>query len=246
MRWIVVLLMVGLNGLFILPVSGENHIMFDKANQMYRNKMFDSAAGLYQQLMNDGYRSPDLYYNAGNAFYRINKIGWAIWCYRKALAMRSDKNYQDNLKLAQRRIESPIRPPQPIFFIRWWRGLVGFLSLNAWALMALISFLVGMGVLFYRRLTLNARPLTVLRYGAWLITLLALCMTAVNWMQTTYHYSGIVIKPDTWFRPESKGPPIQIPEGTEVEFVTKGQVQMVVKLPDGRVGQIEASAFKKL
>lgn len=246
MRWIVVILTLGLHGLFSLPAWGENHIMFDKANQMYRNKMFDSAAGLYQQLMNDGYRSPDLYYNAGNAFYRINKIGWAVWCYRKALAMRTDKNYQDNLKLAQRRIESPILPPQPIFFIRWWRSLVGFLSLNGWALTALISFLIGMGVLFYRRLAQNARPFHVLRYSAWIISLLALCLTAVNWMQATYHYSGIVIKPDTWFRPESKGPPIQIPEGTEVEFITKGQVQMVVKLPDGRVGQIEAAAFRKL
>ena len=52
--------------LFSLQAKAESHLMFEKANQLYHNRLYDSAAGLYQQMINDGYCDPALFYNAGN------------------------------------------------------------------------------------------------------------------------------------------------------------------------------------
>ena len=89
--------------------------MYVKANQLYHNKDYDSAARLYQQMLNDGYCSPDLYYNAGNAYYRTNQVGLAIWCYKKAIQIHPEKNYIDNLALANKRIREPIEKINEIF-----------------------------------------------------------------------------------------------------------------------------------
>lgn len=42
-------------------MQAGNNIMFDKANQLYHNKNYDSAAKLYQQMIQDGYCAADLY-----------------------------------------------------------------------------------------------------------------------------------------------------------------------------------------
>ena len=64
--------------LFAIESKAESNMMFEKANQLYHNKMYDSASVLYSQLINDSYLSPNLFYNAGNSFYRTEKIGLAI------------------------------------------------------------------------------------------------------------------------------------------------------------------------
>lgn len=77
-------------------LQAGNNIMFDKANQLYHNKNYDSAAKLYQQMIDDGYCSSDLFYNTGNAYYRLNKIGLAIWCYEKAITIQPEKLYRES------------------------------------------------------------------------------------------------------------------------------------------------------
>ncbi len=68
--------------------NAEGNIMFEKANALYHSKNYDSSAKLYMQLVQNGYSSDDLYYNMGNAFYQVGKTGWAIWSYRKSMAIK--------------------------------------------------------------------------------------------------------------------------------------------------------------
>ena len=84
MRYVMILL-TALSLFFANHLFAENNIMFEKANQLYHNKNYDSASVLYQQMIQDGYCHPALYYNAGNAYYRTNQIGMAVWCFKKAL-----------------------------------------------------------------------------------------------------------------------------------------------------------------
>lgn len=226
--------------------NAESNMMFDNANQMYRNKMYDSAASLYQQILDDGFVSADLYYNAGNAYYRTNKIGMAIWCYKKALQLDGQKNYKENLALAQRKVKEPIKPLQDIFFIRWWKGLLHLFSLNTWSWLALSSFLIGIVMMFLKRNQSVSSTLMWVKNMAFVLTLFSFIMMLVVYMNDKYHYNGIIVRDEVLFQPVNKEKPEYLHAGTEVKFVSPGMVQMRVELPDGRIGMIDASAFKKL
>jgi len=214
---------------------------------LYHNRLYDSAAGLYQQMINDGYCDPALFYNAGNAYYRSNRTGLAIWCFRKAQMLKDDKFTADNLALARRRIREPLQSPEDIFFVRWWKNFYGLLSLNGWALLALASFLAGMLLLSVRLLKPSLPVARTWRIALFSVSALALLMTAVRWWQHTYRYRGILIGERIEFRSrEGKEESAKLSEGIEVVFLGRGKSGLQVRLPDGRIGEIPTLCFKRL
>lgn len=227
-------------------LHAESHIMFEKANQLYHNKMYDSAANLYTQMMQDGYQHEDLYYNAGNAFYRTNNIGLSIWCYRKAQHFGTSQNLEDNLALAQRRIKEPILTTPKIFFIRWWEAICNLFTLNGWSILALFSFSIGMFFLFVKTL----KQKQVVRNGIvtifFIVSFVSICFLAVNYVYENYRYHGILIGKDIEFKSKLKTKVSMLSEGIEVEFRGKSKNGILIELPDGRVGEIDESAFKRI
>lgn len=239
--------------LFSLQAAANNNMMYDKANQLYHNKNYDSAAKLYQQMLNDGYCSADLYYNTGNAYYRMNQIGMAIWCFEKALQIDHNKNFQDNLLLAKKRIKEPIDEVKDIFFIRWWQSLYQLCSSNTWGVIALVSFLLSFLFLFAKKLKPEFRFPSGINILLFLFSGFCLLMMTVRVYNETYHYEAIVIEPKTLFTFTSKREPIFINEGVKVKVVNttsnsrqNGADYIEVELPDGRTGKIDRKAIKKL
>lgn len=58
--------------------------LFFKANQAYKGGRFEEAIDGYGQLLDAGYRNGQLYYNLGNAHFRLNQVGRAILNYERA------------------------------------------------------------------------------------------------------------------------------------------------------------------
>ncbi len=240
--------------MFVFQSRAENNIMYDKANQLYHNKNYDSAAQLYQQMLNDGYCHADLYYNAGNAYYRLNKIGLAIWSYEKALQLQDTKNYNDNLALAKKRIKEPIEKVNDIFFIRWWESMYGFFTANVWAVLALVFFLLSFLQLFIKKVKPQIRFSPAITNILFAVSGYCLLMMMVNSYNQAYHYKAIIIEPKTLFLASSKKEPVFLSEGVEVKVIdrnisstpTGGLNYIMVKLPDGRIGRINHNSIKKL
>ena len=44
-----------------------------KANTLYNESAYDSAAAVYESIINKGYSSSTLFYNLGNTYYKIGK-----------------------------------------------------------------------------------------------------------------------------------------------------------------------------
>jgi len=73
-----------------------------KANDLYVATSYAQAIEVYEEISKQGYESATLYYNLGNAYYRINKIAPAILNYERALRLDpSNLDIQHNLKLAK-------------------------------------------------------------------------------------------------------------------------------------------------
>ena len=58
--------------------------LFFSSNKAYKEDRFQEAIEGYEQLIRQGYRNGHLYYNLGNAYFRLNYLGQAILHYERA------------------------------------------------------------------------------------------------------------------------------------------------------------------
>lgn len=66
---------------------GDQAPTFAKANQDYSEGHFQEAVDGFQQLVNSGQWSANLFYDLGNAWFRLGTFGEAILNYERALAL---------------------------------------------------------------------------------------------------------------------------------------------------------------
>jgi tetratricopeptide (TPR) repeat protein len=68
-------------------VRGDQNSAFAKANQDYSEGHFQEAVDGYENLAKSGQRSANLFYDLGNAWFRLGNFGEAILNYERALAL---------------------------------------------------------------------------------------------------------------------------------------------------------------
>lgn len=135
---------------FVFPSHGQNK-SFEKANAAYQNAEYEQAIFLYDSIANSGYESAALYYNLGNAHYKLGALAPAILNYEKALHLKpNDEEVLHNLRLAEQKRVDRFDPLPPNLFKAFRFGVLLALSPNGWALLAIILlFVASFGVVLY-------------------------------------------------------------------------------------------------
>lgn len=76
--------------------------LYKKGNLAYENKDYEKAISIYEGLINMDRISPEVFYNLGNGYFKLKRIGKAILNYERALRFAPrDRDIQLNLKLAR-------------------------------------------------------------------------------------------------------------------------------------------------
>jgi tetratricopeptide (TPR) repeat protein len=86
----------------VASVRGDQNPAFSKANQDFSEGHFREAADGYQTVLRSGPLSATLFYDLGNAWFRLGDFGQAILNYERALAL--DPHHPEaeaNLRLAR-------------------------------------------------------------------------------------------------------------------------------------------------
>jgi tetratricopeptide (TPR) repeat protein len=86
----------------VVGVFAADEGLFARANQAYAEGRYEEAANGYESLVSSGGRHPNLFYDLGNAKYRLGDFGQAILNYERALAL--DPRHPEaeaNLRLAR-------------------------------------------------------------------------------------------------------------------------------------------------
>ena len=122
-----------------------------RGNDAFLRGDYPAAVAAYEQLDRQQVASPELTYNLGNAYFRQNQLGRAIWAWERTLALdpgADDARYNLALarKLAERRVvdklEGADRDP-------WWTRVVTELTLSTetWLFLAFyLAFFVVLGL----------------------------------------------------------------------------------------------------
>lgn len=236
----------------ILSAAPAPQQQFEKANQLYRQKQYSEAAGIYQQLINEGYHQPQLFLNAGNAWYKANKTGLAIYNYEKALAKDPfNKSAIHNLSVANQRVEGYVNDLPLLFFQQWWLQLQHFHSPNGWAIGAIIFFWLLIAGVIAMLIVPGFKP-TLLRWGtvaSSLLFILYLTVGISTYVTANSHNEGIIMEtlvkvkaaPDQ----ESKDM-FELHEGVKVQVTDATQEYCKILLPDGKTGWLACAEIKRL
>ncbi len=119
---LVVLMMV-----FSSTVFGS--LMLNQAEQFYKDKKYDKALITYQHLLESSPKSVSLLYNIGNTYFKLNKVGYSIGYYRRALKWEPlNKDIRYNLTLARKGVVDSASVPNSIY--QKVMGWVALISLN--------------------------------------------------------------------------------------------------------------------
>jgi tetratricopeptide (TPR) repeat protein len=79
------------------------------ANQAYKENRFQDAIDGYKQIIDSGHKNGHLYYNLGNAYFRMNELGKAILCYERArLLIPRDADLNFNLRYAGDQVQDAV------------------------------------------------------------------------------------------------------------------------------------------
>jgi tetratricopeptide (TPR) repeat protein len=111
---------------------------FNAANKFYAEGKFAAAAAAYEKILQSGTVSPALYFNYGNAEFKLEQLGRAIAAYRRAelLAPRDDE-VRANLGFVRNQVQG-----STLYESGWFRmaGWLGVLTLNEWTTLAAGAF----------------------------------------------------------------------------------------------------------
>ncbi len=183
--------------------------LFRAGNRAFTDGFYEKAIEHYQEVLSQGYHSPELYYNLGLAQHSANYLAQAILSFERALKI--DASHEaSRLALAQVRqnIEIPVTKIQNFVLWDWYVSLLNLFSSNHWALIE-ITFGVAILVLVYWLLFRN--PMNKRLF----IFLIGLCLVA---------FAG------TWYASYQKR---LLEKGGEAAILTI-QRSYVMSAPDGR------------
>jgi tetratricopeptide (TPR) repeat protein len=121
----------------------EHSVKFKKGAESYSGLNYQEALNEWMDIYNTGYRSAELDYNIGNAYFKLNNIPGAILFFERARLLKpTDSNINYNLDISRSLVVDKFEEIPELFFVRWFDFLSLLLSTNTWAVISIISFIL--------------------------------------------------------------------------------------------------------
>lgn len=156
---------------FAVFTAGANDLL-KKAEAAYDTKDYKKAIEYYEELVKEGYTSDKLFYNLGNAYYRNNQLGKAIYNYEKANKINpNDNDIKNNLNIAYSKTIDKIESKENFFVSAVKTNVLTTFSTTAWAWLSIIcSAMVCLFLYLF-----IAGGSVILKRASFFIALVALC-----------------------------------------------------------------------
>jgi hypothetical protein len=218
-----------------------------KADLAYEQGELDQAIILYDSLTKE-FRSLELEYNLGNAYFRSKKIPLSILHYERALRIApTDVDVLHNLALARNLTVDRVERGAGSGLTEWWVGKLLLVGESTWAWIGvLMAFLfAGFIALFYWRKQSNIRQVFIGLAGLSLVLCIlssTFSFSARNAM--TARDAAVIMTPkvDVVSAPnESATKLFVLHEGTIVNVVQEDAIWLNISLPNGLIGWVRKS-----
>lgn len=225
--------------------------LYRKANEAYQSEKYDSAIDLYQQILDKGYESADVYFNLGNAYYKTHNLSQAILHYERAkLLDPGDEDIKYNLELARSLVVDKLETIPDFFLKSWYYKIVRILKPDDWAIISIFIFLTALVLFLVYFFTKKFLLKKVSFWLAALSLLLAIFTYTFSYQHKqllTAHDQAIVTAPSLTAKstPDENGTDLfVIHEGLKVTVEDEVGEWREIKLSDGNKGWVRAGSIE--
>lgn len=242
----------------VLQISFDDASAQDARNEKFRQGVdlftagsFDKALSQWIDIYNTGYRSAELEYNIGNAYFKLNNIPGAILFYERAHLLKpADEDINYNLQIAKTLIVDRFEEIPELFFVRWFRFVSLTLSTNTWAKISIGAFIL---CLIFLSLYFYSSKYRLKVIGFWLAILLiiisisSLAFSAENRKMVHNSNKAIIFSPQVSGKssPDNSGTDLFVlHEGTKVTTGEKVGDWFEIRLSDGNKGWVPAGSIQ--
>lgn len=199
-----------------------------RADSAYSKDDFRLAAQLYTEAIDQFGPSARLYYNLGNAYYRLDKTGLAVVSYERALKLDpTDADARTNLEFVRARIQD--KPEDDSAFLtQVHNSVLNSFKANTWAWIALVIFLLLAATVALYLFSGNIAIRKTGFFGGGILLLLFLYTLFMAWESHAVarsHEHAVVVVPSTQLSSTPRASKtandkvVTIHEGTKVEVI---------------------------
>lgn len=238
--------------LFISNVFAMNaDSLFIQGNTYFENDQYARSARTFERLLSLA-EHEDLYYNLGNAYYRMGEVGFAVWAYEKGLQFDPrNKDIKHNLELVNARVKDRIEVPEGFVLLDWYRSIKNSTTVNdllAWGSGFLL--LVGM-IYFFRQFRFIGRRTSFrLQTTLVVLTILVHSICLDKYWDVTDTEEGVIVSQtvNVYSIPAIRDEMMvfKVHEGLKVEITQYQDHWIEIILLDGKKGWIPDNTFRAL
>ena len=231
----------------------QNEPLFEQGKEQYKNENFTDAIANWEKVLQAGEHSAALYFNLGNAYYKLNQIGPSIYYYEKALQLSpNDSDIKNNLSFAQNATVDAIEPLPQTLFAKWDQQVSELMTYEGWAwATVLAAIFLSLSFLMYYFSGLSGRKR--IYFAGFLIgtfvMFTALIMSYRVYDRSLNDRQAIIFAESSQIKNEpSMGGETSfiLHEGTRVQILEVDEDWFHIRIADGKEGWIVAADVKEL
>lgn len=132
--------------------------IFLHANSLMKQEKYIEAVKVYESIMYNEPLMSEVFYNLGNAYYRLDSLGFAVWAYSKAsLISPRNEDVLYNLNFVNSKLLGEIKLPNKFFFQTFYKKTKDSFTLIEWFFMGSIVTMIFFAFNFIKQYILNQK-----------------------------------------------------------------------------------------
>lgn len=233
--------------------SAQNEAIFNQATEAYNNGEYEKAINAYLSILNNNEHSAALYYNLGNAYYKLNEIPESIYYYEKSLLLNpDDQEVKTNLGYAQNMTLDAIETLPQTGFSRLYKGITSKLTFDQWAyasILCMILFVILYIAFYYNRYSTKKRFAFIGSLIAFFLCIVCIVFASIEFSSFNADNPAIIFADEVAVSSEpneTSEDVFTLHSGTKVNVLDSLNNYRKIRLTDGKTGWIPSNDLKIL
>jgi len=231
----------------------QNETLFEQGNTLYNDGNYIEAIEKCQAILDSGEHSPAVYFNLGNAYYKLSNIAPSIYYYEKALQLApDDKDILNNIAFARNMTIDVVDTIPEVGFSKLVKNITYMLSFDAWAktsVALVILFVILFLSYYFSYTTLKKRLAFIGSSASMVLACVALAFAYHNYNLKQNDRPAIVFAKESQIKSEPNlrsTEAFKLHEGTKVQILDTVNNWKKIKLADGKTGWVVTDDIKAL